>query len=121
MRWSKLTKIACVGKSVASVDTSDYEKNHPPLTDEQAIKVETGSKTFVCFERHDIKVAEMALRVSAAYGVPYDIEWARDAQNVIYLLQARPITSFSAQCDGLWSLAGFDASSVLTLSMSAHA
>lgn len=62
----------------------------------------------------------MALRVSAAYAVPYDIEWARFGDQ-LYLLQARPITSFCCAIDGLWSHAGFDSSSVLTLSMSAHA
>lgn len=47
----------------------------------------------------------MALRVSAAYSVPYDIEWARFGEN-LYLLQARPITSFCCTIDGLWSHAG---------------
>lgn len=116
------TKIACVGKSVSSVDTSSAEKQLPPLSDDQALRV-----------------AEMALRVSAAYAVPYDIEWARHGNHIYllqvfvivllshvlfvskFLFQARPITSFSSNCEGLWSLAGFDASSVLTLSMSAHA
>jgi hypothetical protein len=65
-------------------------------------------------------MAHMALRVSASYGVPYDIEWARFG-DTIYLLQARPITSFSCNVPGQWDFAGFDASSVLTLSMSAHA
>jgi hypothetical protein len=62
----------------------------------------------------------MVTRIAAVYGVPYDIEWAREGDN-IYLLQARPITSFAVQCDGVWDYAGFDDSCVLTLSMSAHA
>ncbi len=98
------TKFACIPKQgVQIVDTTAAERGAPPLTDKQALRV-----------------AEMALRVAASYGVPYDIEWARHGDE-IYLLQARPITSFSCNVLGRWDLAGFDSSSVLTLSMSAHA
>ncbi len=37
-------------------------------------------------------VAELALRVESYYGVPQDIEWAI-ANDKLYLLQARPITT----------------------------
>ncbi len=37
------------------------------------------------------------------------------------MIQARPITSFALQVEGVWDYAGFDPSCVLTLSMSAHA
>lgn len=33
------TKLACVAKHVESVPTSEHEKKHPPLSDEQALKV----------------------------------------------------------------------------------
>jgi phosphohistidine swiveling domain-containing protein len=99
----QVKKFACVDNTVKLVDTSEQERAKSPLTDEQAIQV-----------------ALLALRVSASYGVPYDIEWARFG-DAIYLLQARPITSFSCNVPGQWDFAGFDASSVLTLSMSAHA
>lgn len=89
---------------VRVVDTSPHERTHAPLTVAQ-----------VC------DITRMATRIAGVYGQPYDIEWAREG-NDIFLLQARPITSFSPSCaQGEWSYAGFDESCVLQLSMSAHA
>lgn len=62
----------------------------------------------------------MAIQIAQSYHVPYDIEYAR-VGNEIYLLQARPITSFCVAVDSKWSYAGFDDSCPLTLSMSSHA
>jgi rifampicin phosphotransferase len=39
------------------------------------------------------KVAALGRDVEALYGIPQDVEWAIDAANSIYLLQARPITT----------------------------
>ena len=69
-------------------DTTDLEKKESPLTKDQVIRV-----------------ADMALVIASCYHVPYDIEYAR-VGNTIYLLQARPITSFSVTVEG--TDAGFD-------------
>jgi pyruvate,water dikinase len=94
-------KIICLSdSSVKDVDTSEMERATPPLTDAQAIAV-----------------ADLALSVASLYGVPYDIEYARE-KDQIYLLQARPITSFSVDMEGTWDYAGFADSCLLTVSMS---
>ncbi|MFL0277919.1 PEP/pyruvate-binding domain-containing protein [Mycobacterium sp. SMC-19] len=41
-------------------------------------------------------IADCALRIDRWYGSPQDIEWAFDEQGQIWILQARPITTFSA-------------------------
>lgn len=60
-------------------------------------------------ERQVLDVAELARRVEAYFGPPQDIEWAIDDNDVLYLLQARPMTAlpdpvqWSAPGPGLWS------------------
>ena len=40
-------------------------------------------------------VASEALRIAAARGVPQDVEWAIDADDVLWILQARPMTALA--------------------------
>lgn len=101
-KFALLQEANAEGDFVARVATTAHEQSNAPLSDNQVLHI-----------------SDMALKVASVYGVPYDIEWAREG-DVIYLLQARPITSFSLQVDGIWDYAGFDESCVLTLSMSAH-
>lgn len=46
-----------------------------------------------------LHVAELALDVESAFGVPQDIEWAWDGES-LHLLQARPITTTEPVTDG---------------------
>ena len=49
-------------------------------------------------DRHVQEIAALARRVAAARGTPQDIEWAV-AGEVVYLLQARPITALETRAD----------------------
>ena len=47
--------------------------------------------TFLPAEVDMRELAEVGLRIEAHFGGPQDIEWARDAQGSLFLLQARPL------------------------------
>ncbi|TQN31631.1 pyruvate phosphate dikinase-like enzyme [Haloactinospora alba] len=65
------------GGSVAGGDGRDPERQQCVLTDRQAVEV-----------------ARMAHRVEELTTVPVDVEWTFDAEGVLYLLQARPVTTY---------------------------
>lgn len=44
-----------------------------------------------------VELVDTALGLAEAFGVPQDVEWAYDAEGVLYLLQARPITATGAR------------------------
>ncbi|HEY9522112.1 MAG TPA: PEP/pyruvate-binding domain-containing protein, partial [Thermopolyspora sp.] len=56
-----------------------------------------------------LRVAELARNVERHFGPPQDIEWAIDDSDVLFLLQARPMTALPVPVDwvapgpGLWS------------------
>jgi rifampicin phosphotransferase len=50
------------------------------------------------------ELAALALKIEAAFGLPLDIEWAIDPDGHFWIVQARPITTFSLGApDVLWS------------------
>ncbi|MFY9227144.1 MAG: PEP/pyruvate-binding domain-containing protein [Blastocatellia bacterium] len=54
-----------------------------------------------------LELAKIAIEVQQEYGVPIDIEWARDKEK-FYILQARSLTAFSFAPEmGQWSSANF--------------
>lgn len=48
---------------------------------------------------HLKELIELASRIQAFYGCPQDIEWAIGTDNKLYILQSRPITSYSVRTD----------------------
>src|SRR5205085_2704523 len=53
-----------------------------------------GSSTEACLSDVQVRMlVELGARVEAHYAAPQDIEWAIDASDQIFLLQARPITT----------------------------
>nr|CAD7202235.1 unnamed protein product [Timema douglasi] len=68
-------------RGVITKSLTDTEATQISITEEQALLL-----------------GQLGLRVEAAFGTPRDIEWAI-SQEVIYLLQARPITSLDAWSD----------------------
>lgn len=78
------TQDASAGKSVAVVDVDKQERQQFALTDE---------------ELHEL--AKQALIIEQHYGMPMDIEWAKDGDNgKLYIVQARPETVKSRQSAG---------------------
>ncbi|WLF84950.1 phosphoenolpyruvate synthase [Moraxella sp. ZY210820] len=78
------TQDASAGKSVAVVDVDKQERQQFALTDE---------------ELHEL--AKQALIIEQHYGMPMDIEWAKDGDNgKLYIVQARPETVKSRQNAG---------------------
>jgi pyruvate,water dikinase len=81
----------------ARIGTKSHKLQHDPhggtrrvdLTQEQA-------STRVLADDELLAVATMGLRVEQHYGVPQDIEWAF-ADGALYCLQARPITTLTAE------------------------
>ncbi len=45
------------------------------------------------------KLIEEALKIQAHFGHPQDIEWAIDGEEKLYILQSRPVTTFSPRSD----------------------
>ncbi len=78
---SKLIKMAfsdtkAAGRSTVTVDTSEAERRHFSITDEEVLEL---ARYAVVIEKH--------------YGRPMDIEWGRDGvDGKLYILQARPET-----------------------------
>ncbi|MDO4223330.1 MAG: phosphoenolpyruvate synthase [Acinetobacter sp.] len=75
------TQDASAGKSVAIVDVEKQDRQQFALTDE---------------ELHEL--AKQALIIEQHYGMPMDIEWAKDGDDgKLYIVQARPETVKSRQ------------------------
>src|SRR5262245_7840193 len=77
---SKLQKMvfggeASAGRSTRTLDTSDDERNRFSLEDTDILEL-----------------ARSACAIEQHYGRPMDIEWAKDGEGRIYILQARPET-----------------------------
>jgi len=75
---SKLIKMefdSSAGKTVRMVDVSERERHAFSLTDDDVIEL---ARSAVIIEKH--------------YGRSMDIEWGKDGEGVLYILQARPET-----------------------------
>jgi phosphohistidine swiveling domain-containing protein len=53
----------------------------------------------VISDSHLSDLINLASRIQAYYGTPQDIEWAIGKDDKVYILQSRPITTFSARVD----------------------
>ncbi len=73
------TRVVVDKSTLDIVDVAAPSASDPPLSDKRIRNI-----------------AECALRIDRWYGSPQDIEWAFDEQGQIWILQARPITTFGA-------------------------
>jgi pyruvate, water dikinase len=78
---------------IVSQQTGAKERMHLPAAEggivETATPAELGG---LCLSEGEVlKLAALGARVEEFFGLPQDIEWARDATGALYLLQARPL------------------------------
>ena len=57
------------------------------------------SEKTVITDKQLTELIQLALRIQAYYGSPQDIEWAVGPDDKVYILQSRPITTFSPRTD----------------------
>ena len=65
----------------------------------QKIKETINSENSLISDKQLNELIHLALRIQAHYGTPQDIEWAVGADDKVYILQSRPITTFSPRTD----------------------
>nr|CAD7445211.1 unnamed protein product [Timema bartmani] len=92
-KWVVVNLQNCAERQLALVDDAEN-------TEKQLCHfIEVGPVTQICItEEQALLLGQLGLRVETAFGTPRDIEWAI-SQEMIYLLQARPITSLDAWSD----------------------
>ncbi|OHD66285.1 MAG: hypothetical protein A2176_07280 [Spirochaetes bacterium RBG_13_51_14] len=80
--------------------------NEPPFTKSISNSPEK-QKEFVLSQDEVKELAEIAVKIQAAYGFPVDIEWAK-FDGKFYVVQSRPITKISySGIPGEWTTADF--------------
>lgn len=67
--------------------------------DDNVVQETINSENTKISSSHLTELTTLAIKIQAHYGHPQDIEWALGPDNKIYILQSRPITTFSPRSD----------------------
>lgn len=65
----------------------------------QKVSEDINSEGTVISDHHLKELIDLSSRIQAFYGCPQDIEWAIGTDNKLYILQSRPVTSYSVRSD----------------------